>query len=307
MKPEYSVTHVAALMRHAAMAASYKPALLKALVRRCRASDELVIPLETLGDEFVQMYWNQVMVYRLRQASSLTKESEAIKVIRSTAERHHARHLSDLSRDDRARMSRSMARVLTINVLTAFHVSAPDDMAPLYIWSKGDPAITLDRRAHGFVVANGAALEMIANYHWAEFLESRNRLAPRIIQKVSRLGAKRQSLTPYLKIVQSAGATCFYCEDEVGKAKDLAIDHVIPWSFLLEDPIWDLVVACRECNGAKSDWLPQPEYMDKLANRNAALLRGDLSAKPALLSGYEDAGRLFEAALSVEWPHFWSP
>ncbi len=295
-------------MRHASMSASYKPALLKALVRACRASDDVLIPLERLGDEFAQMYWNQVVIYHLRQSTSLTKESEAIKAIRATADRHHARRLADLPPEGRKALARGMARVLTINVLNAFHVSAPKSMPRLYRWSHGADAILLETAAHRFIVENGVALEMIANYHWAEFLESRNRLAPRIIQKVSRLGAKRKSLNPFLRIVQGADReVCFYCGVEVGEHRPLEIDHVIPWSFLLEDPLWDLVVACRTCNAEKRDWLPRREYISKLLARNQALLLGDLKSKPALLSGYDDAERVYEAALSVEWPHFWSP
>ena len=70
----------AALMRHARKSASYKPALLKALVRCCRQSYDLRIPLGAIGREFTKLYWNQTVVYHLRQAASLSKESTAVKL-----------------------------------------------------------------------------------------------------------------------------------------------------------------------------------------------------------------------------------
>jgi CRISPR/Cas system Type II protein with McrA/HNH and RuvC-like nuclease domain len=54
----------------------------------------------------------------------------------------------------------------------------------------------------------------------------------------------------------------------------LHIDHVIPWSFVLEDRIWNLVLSCRECNCGKSDRTPDDETLLELTRRNSALNRG---------------------------------
>jgi hypothetical protein len=40
---------------------------------------------------------------------------------------------------------------------------------------------------------------------------------------------------------------------------------VIPWSFMLSDPLWDLVLSPASCNLAKSDVLPDARYLEKLA------------------------------------------
>lgn len=50
---------IAALMRHARKSASYKPALLKALVRCCQRTQSLQIALDAIGREFTKLYWNQ--------------------------------------------------------------------------------------------------------------------------------------------------------------------------------------------------------------------------------------------------------
>jgi len=303
------LSDVAALMRHAVMSATYKPALLKALVRVCRRSQELQIPLQTLGDEFARMYWNQVVIYHLRQAASITKEAEVIKLIRAISEAYRVRKFSDLPGDGRTEIRNSMAKILTINVLDAFHASKPASMPYLYQWEKGSKAIHLSAETADFIRTNEAVLELIANYYWAEFLEACNRLAPRIIRKVSRDFARRGSLMPFYMamLAQEENSGCFYCGERFASDRKAAVDHVIPWSFLLEDPVWDLVLACSGCNNSKSDWLPQPEYIERLVERNNLRARQALSDKASMLLGAGDITRLYQAAISLEWPAFWGP
>ncbi len=291
-------------MRHALKSASYKPALLKALVRCCRQSDDLRIPLDAVGREFTKLYWNQTVVYHLRQAASLSKESTAVKLIRQTAQTYKAHDLAGLPAAGRAKIDRQMSRLLTVNVLHAFHASRPPGMPLLYHWEPGQDHVVITPNAHTFLKTQAAALELVANFYWAEFLEGCNRLAPRIVQKVSRDGASRKSLQKYLNILrEESNVQCFYCEAPLGENLATTVDHVIPWSFLLEDDLWDLVLACNRCNSAKSDWLPDHAFIEKLLLRNRRLSRDGIS----LAIGEPEIERLYEAAISVEWPRSWSP
>ena len=304
----FHVSDVVALMRHAVMSASYKPALLKALTRIASRSDSLAISLEDIGEEFAKMYWNQVVVYHLRQASSVSKESEVIRLISQVSRDYGMRSFSDLPKAGREKIRAAMARILTINVLAAFHTSKPADMPFLFDWSKGETRVRLSSESHTFLCENSGVLQVVANYHWATFLEACNRLAPKIIQKVARDGARRGSLIPYLRILSEDGPQeCFYCGTGFEDSRAAVVDHVIPWSFLLEDPIWDLVLSCAKCNSAKSDWLPESEFISRLVRRNRETLHARLQGKISLLFGAEDVERLYQAAISLEWPRFWTP
>jgi hypothetical protein len=301
---ELRIGDIAALMRHARKSASYKPALLKALVRCCRQSDDLRIPLDAVGREFTKLYWNQTVVYHLRQAASLSKESTAVKLVRRTAQAYKARDLAELPAAGRAKIDGQMSKLLTVNVVHAFHKSRPPEMPLLYRWEPGQDHVVITPKAHSFLKAQAAPLELVANFYWAEFLEDCNRLAPRIVQKVSRDGASRKSLQKYLKVLrEESNVQCFYCEAPLGEQRAPTVDHVIPWSFLLEDDLWDLVLACTRCNSAKSDWLPDHAFIEKLLLRNRDLSRDGIS----LAIGEPEIERLYEAAISVEWPRSWSP
>ena len=151
-------------------------------------------------------------------------------------------------------------------------------MPVLYRWESVQGHVGITPKAHAFLKTQAAALELIANFYWAEFLEGCNRLAPRIVQKVSRDGASRKPLQKYLKVLrEESNAQCFYCEAPLGEQRAPAVDHVIPWSFLLEDDLWDLVLACTRCNSAKSDWLPDRAFIEKLLARNRDLSCGGIS------------------------------
>jgi hypothetical protein len=304
-----TVDQVAALARDASMSSSYKPALLKALVRIVRGGATPQISLLRIGHEFVDLYWVQTIVFRLRQAATITAEPEVVRRIRSTSDLSGARRLSELPPDARLRLDHEIAKVLTIDVLDRFHRSAPSAMPRLYTWRSSDDFITIDDETLAFIRMSGYALETIANHWWARKLERVNMLAPLIIEKVERNGAERGSLAKYVKLLRVADRTqCFYCDRPIDEGETPHVDHVIPWSFLLSDPLWDLVISCASCNLAKSDLLPDARYLDKLAA--VAVDRG----KRTLPIGFgsplitrEELDRYYLAALSVEWPSGWMP
>ena len=53
------------------------------------------------------------------------------------------------------------------------------------------------------------------------------------------------------------GKRCFYCTTQFADLADATIDHLIPKSVLPGWRQFNLVLACRPCNNAKGDTLPQ--------------------------------------------------
>jgi CRISPR/Cas system Type II protein with McrA/HNH and RuvC-like nuclease domain len=51
------------------------------------------------------------------------------------------------------------------------------------------------------------------------------------------------------------------------------VDHVLPWSFVLEDRTWNLVLACRKCNNDKRDRLPDTAALERLCGRNEKIAK----------------------------------
>jgi hypothetical protein len=103
-------------------------------------------------------------------------------------------------------------------------------------------------------------------------------------------------------------APCFYCERTISGTVNAHVDHVIPWSFMLSDPLWDLVVACERCNLAKSDVLPHRDYLMKLTANQIQRAKAALPSRIASpLLAADEIARYYDAALGVEWPAGWEP
>ncbi len=294
------------------MSSSYKPALLKALVRIVRkdpAADR--VGLFTIGHEFLRLYWTQTVVFRLRQAATLVSEPEVVQAIRSAAEKHGARTIAALPPEVHTRLVSKLAGILRINVLQAFHRSAPSSMPPLYRWTKAQSAIEFTADALHFLSIHAAVLESIANLWWARYLERVNLLAPRIIEKVERNGVERRSsLGRFLKILRELDPDeCFYCSAPLAsESRTPHVDHVIPWSFLLSDPPWDLVLCCARCNLAKSDTLPRRDFLSKLSVVHGQRAKRLTPVGTSPLHVHEsELVQYYDAALSVEWPSGWGP
>lgn len=53
---------------------------------------------------------------------------------------------------------------------------------------------------------------------------------------------------------------------------DISVDHVLPWSFVYSDDIWNLVLTSKSNNSRKSNSIPAQEDIDRLIERNKKLL-----------------------------------
>jgi hypothetical protein len=302
----YAVSDFVALARDAQTSTTYKPALLKAIVRIQRDRERESVSLREIAEQFAQLYWTQTIVYHLRQAASLSKEPEVLQALRRAAAEAGTRRFGDLSDETRSRLLTSIAKTLKIDVLRRFHVGMPVGALPLF--TVMGESVEFSESAISFVRTNSITLEMIANHWRARFLEKVNRLAPAIIQKIEADGIRRSSLRWFYDRIKEVDAPiCFYCTRPFSGESVRHVDHFIPWSFLLADPVWDLVFACVQCNLSKSDRLPSRSFIAQLDLLNARRLTvvPDLMQRIPLPEG--GIAQLYEAAKSVEWPNAWIP
>ena len=55
--------------------------------------------------------------------------------------------------------------------------------------------------------------------------------------------------------------------------KELSIDHIIPWSYMYSDDLWNLVYVNKSVNSSMSNRVKKDEVKDKLIKRNKKLLQ----------------------------------
>ena len=85
---------------------------------------------------------------------------------------------------------------------------------------------------------------------------------------------KRGNLSRFKKYIdlENPNRKCFIT-NEILDNNDLSIDHVIPWSYLFSDDLWNLVYVKKSENSSKSNRIPNEEMISKLEKRNVRLLR----------------------------------
>ena len=116
----------------------------------------------------------------------------------------------------------------------------------------------------------------VINYRWTQKLEEFNH-SPRISQKVrgtDRENIRRKSLAKFRKYrdLENPDHVCLQTGRKI-KYENLSIDHVLPWSYLFSDNLWNLVYVDKSFNSSKGNIIPKEETIEKLENRNIRLLK----------------------------------
>lgn len=118
----------------------------------------------------------------------------------------------------------------------------------------------------------GIVLSKLLNYKWTQLLEKFN-YQPKISLKVSGISdnkIRRNNLAKYKEELlkeYNGKAIDFYTGKEL-TTDDISIDHVIPWSFMYSDDIWNLVITSKSKNSQKNNSIPSEKIIKKLKERN---------------------------------------
>lgn len=114
----------------------------------------------------------------------------------------------------------------------------------------------------------------LINYRWSMMLENYNS-CPRIAKKVRIMDEQkieRKSLKIFDKFLdlENEKHVCFICGKEINE-QELSRDHVIPWSYMYSDDLWNIVYVHKNCNSSKSNITPSLHTINNLKERNNKL------------------------------------
>lgn len=146
--------------------------------------------------------------------------------------------------------------------------------------AKDGGAIEISGRPRAFAAAFEPLLMRSVMAGWAEQVEQYN-LTPRVLAKVTFDGRRRTSVSKWAKPLRALDDGCVYCRR--AKPEHAQVDHVVPWSFLFDDPAWNLVLTCDGCNNSKRDSVPASRFLTARCERNRSLTAqgpaGDFAAR----------------------------
>jgi hypothetical protein len=136
-----------------------------------------------------------------------------------------------------------------------------------------DAHIELDRYWMDYMRANHAVLQGFVNWHLIRFVQKNNPNVIGLASKLERpapndrnLSQERKYWELYLK-EHPEPASCIYSGQPL-QGQKIAIDHFIPWSYVVHNDVWNLTPTLPAVNSSKSDWLPDLDaYLPKFAQQ----------------------------------------
>lgn len=282
------------------------------------------VKLDFVATRMTKYCWDMHHGFRLRQ-SHAGSNADIIKVIAKyggavaeptsdkPAELRTPPSLSDLAGDDSRQLRDGVIRrCIKKQVLWRL----PDDLPGLYETNGGPgknsgaataKTIFLSAAAANYMRSHKAQIRNGLNQLLAVYLEKINVLTPQIASKVDYDMDGRNAPRPVLgagvrrKMRAWQKRRCFYCEYllDAGVGRPEHVDHVVPFKFVYSTRAYNCVMACQECNCAKSDRLPSRNLFRSVLDRN-----DEDDKRGALLAGAvpeytrESYDRLFVACRS---------
>jgi len=271
---------------------TYKLAWGRALVEICTFAEvegpTLTIKFDEISELVLKYYWNQTFFFRLSQGHK-NHVPKIQKITEELIEHYNSIQNSKIPDwYDKARSIllmdwkfynskvREISNTLVQDVSWRFP-NVVGDTLHIYDLDKEKQTVTFTIEEVESIREFNFILSQLLNYRWAQLLEKFNE-SPRIISKVKGLSdetIRRSNLTRFkevlLKEYPDGKVKDFYSGDLLDPG-DMTLDHVIPWSFMYSDDIWNLVITSKHNNSSKSNSIPSAEIIERLKDRNNYLI-----------------------------------
>ena len=256
---------------------TYKFCLFKALLDNVfNFDDERVISFRVLANTFAIIYWNSIVVYGIPVQKGFYKGKSsgielAFKDYIKDKDYLLGLPFESIKSDDRSAILKRAETIFSKYVLGAFY---EDTQGMIFGFSKKTKKLWLNEKSLNFLIDNKEILDQVNYYSWLKEVEKMLKDAGQRIDNLSTVLegiTRRQDLTPFKEKLLSIAEqrTCFYCGEKLTKSAHL--DHVIPWSFIKGDSLWNFVFACPKCNESKSNSVPDEAFLKRLYARNIEL------------------------------------
>ena len=267
---------------------TYKLAWGRSIIELCHniESEEKSITLEfnQISEYFLKYYWNQTYFFKFYQGPAKSKP-RIQQITEQMIEYYQVQSESTMPiwfdyakpyfLKDQKRYNKylnSISSTLRENVSWRFS-KIDSDQIHLYDLDLKRRTVKLSYEQYKIVKDHAFILSQLLNYRWAQLLEKFNQ-CPRIALKVKGLSEeqlRRKSLAEFRKVLLNQfpdGIVRDFYSGEIIDPKDISVDHVIPWSYMYSDDIWNLVITSKSRNSSKSNNKTTLEIIDKLKARN---------------------------------------
>ncbi len=263
------------VIRNCSVDNTYKMGWSKSIIECCIENPkEDVISFDRISLKMFKYYWNQTIFFDLQQSPNPIKPPELYSYVKKIIGKYQNEYgfkpvLFDKIEDKIIVDINKVNKVLKKDVCHRF----------LKVGSKEYDLYDLDIQNLSIKIHNPIILKEysdfffeVINYRWTQILENFNS-SPRISKKVKIIDlkkVKRNSLQKFHKYLDKIDSNCSICGKPIDDKP--SIDHVIPWSYMYSDDLWNLVYTHKGCNSSKSNRIVGETEIGELEKRNKELL-----------------------------------
>lgn len=301
---------------------SYKLLWFLGLIQLLQRANTHTLPIADVLTEMATVGWHPVCFYRLtlgrqdklqhaileiQKASKLPPDARPAEIRKFVAASPSARALLDDFRryvptrflspwcKDQLRGRKDSEKDRLIAQLAQASQKGP---LPTPYWVDQDE-VRFNPSWRHFLLDNLAIVRAFAEYHFAQYLQTRNPNVPGVVNKLN---------APIARDLRLARQFWQFVRDGFQKAggperfRDIysnqpliggfAIDHFLPWSFVAHDLMWNLAPVNATTNSSKGDTLPDLDtYLPRLVSLHVGAIEV-AKEKPKLLEDYTEAFKL---------------
>lgn len=249
---------------------------------------KIEIHLRDIAKNVLRYYFEQTIFFDLQQSANPNKPPMMVTIAKNLIASYKAStgsvkpvkwfksNIESLCPEDYEKAIAATVRALKTDVSYRFLRLEGKEVEGVYEYEQKADSLFIQVENLQALKQNKLIVLDAINYRWTQMLENFNH-SPRLSKKVRIIDedqVQRKSLSKFASYLQVENPEneCFLCGTKIVGEKP-AIDHVIPWSYLYSDDLWNLVFAHQSCNSSKSNSIPSEEMIVRLEHRNNEMLK----------------------------------
>lgn len=317
------------IIGHSARDVTYKFALARFLLEYSETETETKVSFKQIARYFLKYYWPQICNSKLKQGArdeqsvDIKNKTKIVQIINQDfPEPYYPQTFDKISilqpenvENCIAKIENECFKVVTFAFQRIKEGNESKDVAPMFFeykvtgFKKSRPdqlyvdqnyGIVINPHALDFFKRFNVLLKKSVIFEWAKYLEPYNSGYPEIIRSIESEYELR-NLSTERKWLQTIQKNCFYCDQPLEKFEnsEIHVEHIIPYSYLKHNKMWNLTLACKNCNCKKLGALPKPKqvWMEKIFERNKKFRKKILKLDQHL----SELGDSFENKMNISY------
>ena len=268
------------IISNGSMENTYKMSWIRSIVETCEKQPKKIIHFDELSPLIFKYYWNQSIFFNLQQGPNLNKKPKIQQLVEEKIKEYRTKNetqnpITFIKVEDKVKIPvKQISTVLKQDVCKRFLIL---DKKVFNTYKYDLEKRTINILKPELINEYSDILYQLINYRWTQKLEDTDG-SPRISKKVRGVDRentpKRKTLKPFHEFldVENPSKRCFITGDTIPK-DELSVDHVIPWSYMYSNDLWNLVYVHSSRNSSKNNRLPHEDMINRLEIRNKKLLK----------------------------------